>query len=287
MHTDKSKLSLQNFIESPLASVFGVITILTTLWGVVSIYKDVATWGGSRIAAFMIAILLGLLVIFVFVCFLRPSVHRQFYLPFGERYIFTKIEKTWEVDVSGVGFTTVEKTYVFFSKPEDSDLSDTIMGSHNLSLYELGYESGDSDVWDVEKIKENTQRIFWKPKTGKIEIGTPYTHRMKTRLPNPEGEVPAFIYTAVVAPVFILHFRLSLKSNIPIVQGIVYQPSQFQKFTNADEIARKGESIKRRKAPLPTVIDQNNLTWAVDNISAGMVYYIVLYFKGWQSKKIH
>jgi hypothetical protein len=82
----------------------------------------------------------------------------------------------------------------------------------------------------------------------------------------------------VVAPVFTLQFNLIVKSEMPIESVVAFKESRFQKFKDADGIARRGKNVKRTMAPPPTQIDKHKVTWTLDNLQASAVYYTILYF---------
>jgi hypothetical protein len=49
MLTHRFRELIPKYLDSPLMTVFSVLTVITTLWGVVSVYKDLAVWGGSKV----------------------------------------------------------------------------------------------------------------------------------------------------------------------------------------------------------------------------------------------
>jgi hypothetical protein len=269
---------LRKYLDSPFVAVFGALTIITTLWGVVSVYKDTSEWGGSRLGALILATLLGLPALFVFASYLIPSVRREYALPLNAKYIFTEINRTWEIDQAGNGVLGNDKTYLFFGEPQDTDLYDAVMSSHNVELEDLHYQSTDSAPRDYQQVSDTMKRIYWRPKVGELKVGTPYTHNLKSSFPYLDKDPPEFKIMTIVAPVFTLKFAVSVKSEIPIKQVVVFKERAFQKFKNVDRIARRGKSIKRRMAPLPSEVDANNLTWGVDKLPASTVYYMILYF---------
>ena len=269
---------VKKYFDSPFVAVFGALTIVTTFWGVVSIYKDISEWGGSRLGALIVAGFAGLLVLFVFSSYLLPSVHRQYAIPFNARYIFTEINRIWEIDAAGNGVMTNDKTYLFFDKPNDADLHDTVMGSAKLDLGDINYRSNDSTQQDYEQISDIMQRIYWKPKQGEIVVGTPYVHNVKSNFPYLDKNIPEYKIMTIVTPVFTLKFNVSVKSQLPIKQVVAFKERTFQKFKDADGIARRGKSIKRTMAPLPSMTNSQDVTWTIDNLPGGTVYYLILYF---------
>jgi hypothetical protein len=278
MLVNKFHALIHKLTESPLAGVFSIITVIVTLWGVVSIYKDLASWAGSKSAAFVIAILLGLLVLFVLASLLIPSVYRQYSLPFGERYILLETHRKCDLDETGNAIISSARTYLFFAEPNEIDLSDTVFAAGDTQIDDLAYNSSDSIRVDYEQISDNIRRIFWRPKGDEIKIGSPYTHHVRTSFPNTRQQQPPHTVMPIVATVFTLHYSLEVNSKIPIEDALVYRGSKFQKFKDEDEIARRGKTIRRRGAPLPNIIDAYNITWEVSNIPAGTTYYVVLYF---------
>ena len=270
---------VKKYLDSPFVAIFGALTILTTVWGVVSVYKDISEWGGSRLGASIVAGFLGLLALFVFISYLLPSVRRQYALPFNARYIFTEINRLWEIDPAGNGVMTNDKTYLFFSEAKDADLHDTVMGSHRLSLGDISYQSTNSTQQDYEQISDIMQRIYWKPNEGEIKVGTPYTHNSKSNFPYLDEGLPTYKVMTIVVPVFTLKFKVAVKSQIPIQQAVAFKERTFQKFKDADGIARRGKRVKRTMAPIPSIEDKNNLTWTIDNLPTSTVYYLILYFK--------
>jgi hypothetical protein len=150
-------------IDSPLASVFGLITILTTLWGLLSIYKDLAGALGSKAAAIGLTCFALLSVVVIVISFLLRR--GRFNLPLGNRYIFINVKNNWSIDNDGNGMIELEKTYLFFEQPDETDLSDIALGSTPLELADLKFESSDAEPTNYEAIDENTHRIYWKPKT--------------------------------------------------------------------------------------------------------------------------
>lgn len=268
----------KKYADSPFVAVFGVLTVLTTFWGVVSIYKDVAEWGGSRAGAFVVAAVLGMLVLFVFASYLIPSVRRQYAIPFSAKYIFTEIKRTWEIDRAGNAAISTDKTYLFFDEPQDEDLHDIVLGSLNLKLEDINYKSGDSVPYDYEQVKDYMQRIYWKPKSGTISVGVPYRHNVQSKFPFPGERLPQYKVMTIVAPVSTLKVEITVKCEIPILQVVAFRERRFQKFKDVDGIARRGKSIRRTMAPLPVITDSHNLTWSIDKLPASTIYYLILYF---------
>lgn len=277
---DRFNEFLQKYLASPFVTIFGALTIVTTFWGIVSVYKDISEWGGSRLGASIVAVFLGLLTLFVFISYLIPSVRRQYALPFDARYIFTEINRLWEIDKAGNGVMTNDKTYLFFDKPQDADLHDTVMGSNKLNLGDINYQSTNSSQQDYEQISDIMQRIYWKPTDGEIKVGTPYIHNAKSNFPYLDEVQPTYKIMTIVVPVFTLKFKVAVRSQIPIKQAVAFKERTFQKFKDADRIARRGKKVRRTMAPIPSVEDKNNLTWTIDNLPTSTVYYLILYFNG-------
>lgn len=275
---DRFNELIKKYFDSPLVAVFGALTIVTTFWGIVSIYKDISEWGGSRLGALIVAGFAGLLVLFVFASYLLPSVHRQYAIAFNARYIFTEINRTWEIDSAGNGVMNNDKTYLFFDKPDKDDLHDTVLGSEKLNLGDINYQSTDSTQQDYEQMSDIMQRIYWKPKQGEIAVGTPYMHNVKSNFPYLDKNLPEYKIMTIVAPVFTLKFKVTVKSQLPIKEVVAFKERTFQKFKDADGIARRGKRIRRTMAPLPSVTNSHDVTWAIDNLPGSTVYYLILYF---------
>lgn len=269
---------LSKYLESPFAAVFGVLTILTTLWGVVAIYKDLAEFGDSKTAARVVAGILILLVLFVFVSFMVPTMRREYRFPTDARYIFTEITRLWEIDEKGNAVVTSDKTYLFFAEPQDTDLHDTVMASLKPDREEIEYQSDDATPQNHELVTDVMQRIYWKPKRGSIEVGVPYKHHLKSNFPFEGNTFPKYKLMTVAAPVLTVRFKLTVKSSAPIQDVVIFKESGFQKFGEADKIARRGKEVRRTLAPPPQITDAHNLTWIVDDLHARAVYYVILYY---------
>jgi hypothetical protein len=270
---------LRKYSESPFVAVFGFLTVMTTFWGLVSIYRDISSWGGSRLGGVIVAVLLGFLALFVFVALFMPSLKRQYAFPSHARYLLTEIDRKWEIDPLGNGVMINDKTYLFFRPPQDEDLQDRIMGSEALSLSDIKYCSTDSTALDYEQVDEVTQRIRWKPKGPGITVGTPYRHNVKSDFPYPGSKPPTFKIMTIIAPVFTISFKVAVESEIPIKEAVAYKEGRYHKFKDADGIARRGKSIKRTQAPLPSLINEHQLTLEMDHLMEQTVYYLVLYFQ--------
>jgi len=276
--TNKFQALIHKSAESPFAAVFSIITVIVTVWGLVSIYRDVVLWAGSKAGAFAIAVLLGCFVFVFLASFLLPNLHRQYSLPFGERFILIEARSNRNLDESGSADVSSTRTYLFFAEPNEVDLSDTVFAAGDAEIDELSYESSDSTRVDYEQVSDNIGRIFWRPKGEGIKIGSPYTHHVRTKFPHTGQQLPSHTVMPIVITAFTLHYSLEVNSKIPFNYAVVYRGSKFQKFKDEDEIARSGKTIKRRRAPLPNITDAQKLTWEVSNIPAGTTYYVVLYF---------
>lgn len=269
---------LDHYSNSPFATVFGIATAITTVWGVVSVYRDLVQWLGSHFAALLIAGFLGVLVLFVIVSFILPSVRRQYALPLTARFICPEIKRTWEIDSVGNGVMTNLKTYFFYEDPHEEDLIDTVMGSQELTYLELNYQSNDSVPVNHEQANTVMQRIYWKPKVGEVKIGVPYTHHVKSDFPYHGTSPPKSKIMTIIVPVLTLRFELVVKSEIPVQRAVVYKGARWQRFKDHDGIALRGQRVKKTQAPLPALPDKSNLTWAMDKLPGKTVYYLVLYY---------
>lgn len=269
---------LSRYLESPVAAVFGVLTILTTLWGVVAIYKDLAEFTDSRTAATVVAGIIGVFVLFVFISLMIPTMRREYRFPTDARFIFTEINRLWEIDEKGGGVVTSDKTYLFFAEPQDADLHDTVMASLKPDRDDIEYESEDATPQDHEQVTDVMHRIYWKPKNGGVEVGVPYKHHLKNNFPFEEKNFPQYKIMTVAAPVLTVRFNLKVRSCAPIQDVVIFKESGYQKFDAADEIARRGKKVRRTMAPPPNIIDAHSLTWSVSDLQARAVYYVILYY---------
>ncbi|HYO63410.1 MAG TPA: hypothetical protein VER08_07115 [Pyrinomonadaceae bacterium] len=271
-------LFLGRYLDSPFAAVFGVLAILTTLWGMVAIYKDLAEFSDSRTAATVVAGILILLVLFVFISLMVPTMRREYRFPTDARYIFTEINRVWEIDEKGNGVVTSEKTYLFFAEPQDADLHDTVMASLKPDRDDIEYQSEDATPQDHEQVSDVMQRIYWKPKRGEVEVGIPYTHHLKSNFPFEESNLPKYKIMTIAAPVLTVRFNLTVKSRIPIQEVVIFKESSFQRFGDAAKIARRGKRVRRTMAPPPQLVDAHSFTWGVNDLHARAVYYVILYY---------
>jgi hypothetical protein len=195
-----------------------------------------------------------------------------------ERYILTKVVRTWRIDEKGDAVIATEKTFLFYAAPDPLDLSDTAFGSGQYELKTLGYISRDSEAVDYEKLEGSMHRIFWKPKSGEIRIGEPYVHHNEISFPCAERPVNEKSLT-IAPPVSVMRFDLSVESKIPIQEVVAYKGSRFQSFKAAKKIVEKARRITRTKAPLHSQPDEYHVTWSLENLTSRDVYFLVLFFE--------
>lgn len=272
---------INRLMNNPVIFIFGTVTVLTTLWGLIAIFKDIKEFAGTQIASVVIISLVLIFILPVFTVFFIKLWNWSFFIPLQEndRYLYTEIKRKWMIDRTGDAKIEQEKTYLFVKPPEEEDLADIVFSSEPLELEDLNQDPLlDAHFSDHLEIAKGIHKVFWKPKTGQIKIAKPYKHTTKVSLPI--SDIPEYKCMTIPFNVYAIKFQLDTESMIPFEKLVIFKGSRFFRFKKVDKIARRGRNIRQTKAPLPIITNNNkNFSWNVQDIKPGTTFFVVMYFK--------
>lgn len=269
---------LEKLTSSPGGAVVQLVTLITTFWGLVSIQESLAKHIGEVPAWCVIGLLAVFpIIMFLTIFLLSPSFWRRFHLSKNERYIHLDNRLEWHISTNGSSKLT-KRTKLLFIKPHaKSDLNDTVFSSKDLRGQAVDYDSDDAESHDFEAVSDSILRVFWKPRTGRVEPGEPYDHHNAFEIPGDADSWQKSL--TIAAPVFCARFHLSLKSEKPPKRVIVYKARRFQHFKNHEQIARKAAKLKRFDAPLVKRINDGEFSWLMICLHPGVTYYCVVFYE--------
>lgn len=270
---------IDRFLKRPLLLSSAVFTTVTSLWGIVSIFKDIKEVLGESIALYLIVGLITACLLPALIAFFYTVWKWWFFLPIDitNRYLHLEIARTWEIAERGSARVVQEKSLLFFYPPEKEDLFDMIFSSEPLRLDELNQRSEDCKYVDHHEVSKGVHRVYWQPKKGEVLVGKPYKHKTETHFPF--DKVPTYKCMTLPFAASTLSFKLNGVSEIPISKIVAFKgTSSFRVSHSAERLAKRGNRVKRTRAPLARLIDQNHFTWEVRNVSPGETFFVVVYF---------
>ncbi len=266
-------------LKAPLILGSAILTTITALWGIVSIFKDLKEFFGAPVAAYVIAGIIAACLLPALVLFFVTIWKWWFFLPIdlSNRFLHPEIHRKWAIGDRGSATIFQEKSLLFFNPPTREDLSDLIFSSEPLKLDELNQRSDDCVYTDHHEISKGVHRVYWKPKKGEVVVGRTYKHKTETHFPF--DKVPAYKCMTIPFAATTVKFRLVGTSEIPISKVVAFRGSRFIRISHsAERIANKGLKVKRKRAPLPSLSDAHNFTWEIKNVAPGKAYFVVVYF---------
>lgn len=171
-----------HLFRHPIAVLYGGLAVIGTIWGAIDIARKlephITNEWRSPLLMLLILLLLGPIIGWGLTSYRwRYGIHTV------SHYVFPQIAKKWEIDSSGNAKLTTATTYLFLRDPGELDLFDAAFGSAPLKLEDLEYHSLDAVPRDARAISNHRHLIYWTPRDGGVEPGTPYTHTVVSHYP--------------------------------------------------------------------------------------------------------
>lgn len=270
--------------SSPWSAVGGVVTFILSIWGLWEMcHKIKASYGDFWALAAVGLIVVGVLLPFAISTFVKSGL-RRFSFPAEERYLITRVARTWRIASDGSASVETEGSYLFFREPRDEDLFDVAFSSedYDLGFYQL--QSPDAVARDQQLLGSNLWKVFWRPKTA-IEIAKPYLHKFTAAFPAPNGGFTSKSFTIQVSALT-MQYQLDIESELPVWRSYAYKKRWWQRLRDHGQIVRTAQRIKRTHAPPVTRLNEKKLSFAFQNLGRADTYYVVLLYKPETSEKL-
>lgn len=148
-----------------------------------------------------------------------------------------------------------------------------------MNFNELEYTSPDSRVTDTEKISDNLLKLYWEPVSGPVKIGVPYHHEFGCFYPKQDLADPLVNFITFSTSGFISSVTLRVTADLHISHAIAYRKRAGQSLKNAKKIVDYAKKVTRPLAPPIKIIDMHTIEWKHEDISAGEIFYVVLFLK--------
>ena len=259
-----------------LTQVLTVLTVITTVWGVIAIFKDVAAWTSTRSAAYITSAAFAAACIPMLVSFFRVSFGQLFGLEETPHHILLHATQQWTIHANQSADVVSEKKMFFTQPPGRSFLHDTAFGSEKLDVYKPNYQSTDAKVTSVEKLPSGYLRVYWQPRSGAIKPGEPYQHHCKVHFPAPIRHGAKVI--TIAASIYTVKLEMTILSELPVRVAKLVKGEDDKLLQTPEEIERFVSSAVVTGAPPPEQ-DGNRITFALEEVSPRCPYYLVVYFE--------
>lgn len=266
---------LKNPFGLVVAIVAGIGALLGALKSAYEFFLNFPSpWGWIIAVAIVVASTLTALVFLMIVSF-----RRTYRIPLEQRYILTEVDQSCHIRKDGFRYFVQRKTYLFFRPPSPDDFFDNQLSSRELDFNELSYTSPDSRVIDTEKISDNLLKLYWEPVSGPVKIGVPYCHEFGCLYPKQNLTDPLVNFITFSTSGFIKGVMLRVTADRQISHAIAYRRRAGQSLKNAKKIVAYAKKVTRPLAPPIQRIDEHTIEWRHEDISAGEIFYVILFLK--------
>lgn len=272
MFRDYWKNFYRKAIESPLSAISTVFAFILTISGLIAAVFSVSQYI-SLVFGFVFAWMIVVCIICIMMIYVDKNLSNVYKVSQAPKYIYQNVIQKWKIDDLGNRSVYCKKILVFFEKPQEVDLVDTILGSLSLSYDDLRYSSPDADVLHYIQVRDDAINVYWRPKSGEIQVGDSYIHEFEYVFPCGDGAVPKSTTVASIAPV--RRLEMSITTEIPLRGLSVQENSEFIDFWNSEKIFV--DHSKKLVSPIKAATTKG-VDLLFENIRPGQSYFVKFEF---------
>jgi hypothetical protein len=261
--------------KKTLTQVLTVLTVITTIWGVVAIFKDVAEWTSKTSAAYITSAAFAAACVPMLVSFFKVSFGKLFGLEDSPSHILLHASQQWRIASDQSAEVVSEKKMFFTQPPARTVLYDIAFGSETLDVYKPNYASTDARITSVEKLPSGYLRVYWQPRSGAIKPGEPYQHHCKVHFPAPKSRGAKVI--TIAAAIYTVKLEMNILSDLPLRGAKLVRGEENQLLQTPEEVQGFVSSARETGAPPPDIAG-NRITFVLEEIPPRCPYYLVVYF---------